>query len=309
MYSYLKTVPTEIESESRIIVVPDVHSDLKKAKECLRLAGVLNRKDEWVGGNTIVVQIGDQVDGGERGPVVKRKEHVCNLATKRDVSVIRFFNKLHNKAIEDGGAVYCIVGNHEMMNVYGDFRYAGIDDCEKCARVRGLAFQKGGAVARILATTRNIYIKIGRIVFVHAGFLPWHLKAMGMQPHRINNTFTNMLLGNPVSQIDQAVFDRVTMDMQGILTNRSYTPDRHISVVEVDEVLDYLDADHMIIGHNAHQQGITPLHGGRVWVVDPGMSYSVMNSEAAILEITPRENLSLQVSHPQRRHSFRVMNA
>jgi hypothetical protein len=46
----------------------------------------------------------------------------------------------------------------------------------------------------------------------------------------------------------------------------------------------------MVIGHHAHDPGITSLHGGRLWVVDPGMSAAVMDGTPRVLVIRPEES-------------------
>ena len=48
--------------------VGDIHGDLQKALACLEMAGVLAEDDghiRWVGGDTVVVQLGDVLDRGD----------------------------------------------------------------------------------------------------------------------------------------------------------------------------------------------------------------------------------------------------
>ena len=40
-----------------------------------------------------------------------------------DLRILNYFTKLHEEAQKVGGAVYSIIGNHELMNVNGDMRY------------------------------------------------------------------------------------------------------------------------------------------------------------------------------------------
>lgn len=294
-FSYTKTVPDyAVPAARRVVVVPDVHRDLDKARACLRVAGLIDEAGRWSGGATVVVQVGDQVDGGERRAGAPRK-HVCGEATREDVAVLRFFNRLHADARAHGGAVYSLAGNHELMNVYGDFSYSGTDGCEACESKRWAAFRPGGAAARALATSRLVVLKVGRIVFCHAGLLPWHVRAM--RPPELNRVFSEFLVGNRVGPAELELFRRVTMQPDGALFNRGYSPWDHVPAAEMDAVLRELDADHMVVGHNAHSPGVTALHGGRAWVVDPGMSRAVLDGTPAALEIAEEDG----------RRSFRVL--
>jgi hypothetical protein len=76
---------------------------------CLELAGVasfLRASPVWTGGNTIVVQLGDILDRGDA-----------------EVSSLMLLRELHRQAEQEGGGVYMLNGNHESLNVCGDFRY------------------------------------------------------------------------------------------------------------------------------------------------------------------------------------------
>ena len=50
------------------------------------------------------------------GDILDRGDH--------ELSILRMFRRLAKQAAKDGGAVYLVNGNHEIMNVLGDFRYA-----------------------------------------------------------------------------------------------------------------------------------------------------------------------------------------
>lgn len=50
--------PTRITAPERLIAIGDIHGDLKKAKEALQIAEVMDDKERWIGGDTVVVQVG-----------------------------------------------------------------------------------------------------------------------------------------------------------------------------------------------------------------------------------------------------------
>src|SRR5690606_21517740 len=91
---------------ARLVAIGDLHGDLEATRDVLRLAGAIDDRDHWVGGELVVVQTGDQVDRGDD-----------------DRAILDLFERLREEARSSGGAVHVLNGNHETMNAAGDFRY------------------------------------------------------------------------------------------------------------------------------------------------------------------------------------------
>jgi hypothetical protein len=89
-----------------MVAVGDVHGDLAAFKQILQEAGVVDATGAWVGGETVLVQVGDLID---RGPSMR--------------GTLDFVIRLERAASERGGRVVAILGNHEVMNITGDLRY------------------------------------------------------------------------------------------------------------------------------------------------------------------------------------------
>ncbi|KAL2899251.1 Shewanella-like protein phosphatase 1 [Bienertia sinuspersici] len=98
-------------------VVGDVHGDLSKARWALNLAGVLSSdgRDLWTGGETVLVQLGDILDRGED-----------------EIAILSLLRSLDMQARLQGGAVFQVNGNHETMNVEGDYRYVDSGAFDEC---------------------------------------------------------------------------------------------------------------------------------------------------------------------------------
>ena len=175
-------VPTIMPAAKRIIVMGDIHGDFNLTIQSFKLAKLIDDKLNWIANppDTIVVQVGDQIDSCRPIPGVydcHNKPQPGDLP--EDMTIIDFFNQMHQKASEQGGAVYSLLGNHELMNADGRFEYVSHANYydfsyENLIGTTGRknAFKPGGPVANILACTRNSVIIIGSNMFVHAGILP-----------------------------------------------------------------------------------------------------------------------------------------
>ena len=90
----------------RIVAVGDLHGDYAAWIEIAREARLIDPLNKWIGGRTILVQTGDIVDRGADS-----------------LKIIRHLQQLDGEAKRAGGRVIVLLGNHEAMQVTGDFRY------------------------------------------------------------------------------------------------------------------------------------------------------------------------------------------
>lgn len=185
----MEFIPTVLPATKRIIAIGDIHGDIELAKRSFKIAKLIDDNLNWIADppNTIVVQVGDQIDSCRPIPgVYECKERRYQNDKAEDITVLDFFNEMHLKAKEKGGAVYSLLGNHELMNVDGKFNYVSYENYENFKlsdkyedkdRLNGpngrkKAFAPGGPVAKMMACTRNSVLIIGSTMFVHAGVLP-----------------------------------------------------------------------------------------------------------------------------------------
>jgi hypothetical protein len=93
------------ESPERIVVVGEVQGAATSAVNLLQSVGLIDDQKHWIGGDTILIQTGDLIDGGE------------NVRATLDL-----FMNLQEEASAAGGRVVVLLGNHEAMNLLGELR-------------------------------------------------------------------------------------------------------------------------------------------------------------------------------------------
>ena len=91
---------------ARIVAVGDLHGDFSAWIDIARDAKLVDPANHWIGGKTVLVQTGDMVDRGADS-----------------LKIIRHLQQLDGEAKRAGGRVIVLMGNHEAMQVIGDFRY------------------------------------------------------------------------------------------------------------------------------------------------------------------------------------------
>jgi hypothetical protein len=117
-------------AEQRVIAIADVHGDLPDFVAILQQTGLMNGSRQWTGGATVLVQLGDMVD---RGP----KSREC----------LDLLMELERQAPQQNGKVIPLLGNHEVMAMMGDLRYASAEDyggfaTPESEKVREQAYQE-----------------------------------------------------------------------------------------------------------------------------------------------------------------------
>lgn len=242
-----------------LVAIGDLHGDLRAARQALQLAKVIDNADRWIGGTTVVVQTGDEIDRGDD-----------------DKEVLELVEKLKAEAKAAGGELIALNGNHELMNVAQDFRYVSKHSFEEFADKdpgkaasegpqsgRAQAFKPGGRYAGMLSE-RPVMMQVGDTVFVHGGILPKHVR-YGLD--KINDEVDAWILARLPSPPAAA------MGEDGLLWTRLYSDKTDASAcAALHETLQAFGAKRMVVGHTVQQAGINAACDDKVWRIDTGMS-------------------------------------
>lgn len=186
-------IPSFLPPVKRIIAMGDIHGDLDIAINLFKLAGLIDDNYNWIANplDTNVIQVGDQIDS------CRPYSGYTNCHTnyipgdkQEDISVMDFFDMMHQKASKVGGKVYSLLGNHEIMNAQNIFDYVSYNNYQNFHYIdnngikydgpsgRLNAFKQGGPIASMMACKRPSILVIGSNMFVHAGILPALVKIL-----------------------------------------------------------------------------------------------------------------------------------
>lgn len=297
--------PTRLPAAERVVAIGDLHGDLAKTRRALRLAGLIDGRDRWVGGATVAVQVGDQLDrGGD------------------ELAILHLLERLQGEARKAGGAVHVLNGNHETMSVDGRFRYAsgaGLREFQKWqmvqllgARLKGgcgcgagacspgglpaqermeqmritpeglpraAALQPGGPVATRFFSGHPIVLQVGSTVFAHGGVLPAHVD-YGLE--RINRETSQWMQGRGGFYGPWFLQGR-----NAVVWSRHYSVEEEkCDCATLEKALGMIaGAERMVLGHTVQDEGINGACRNRVFRIDVGLSKGVANGEPEVLEI------------------------
>ena len=314
--SKYEKIPHILPKSERIIAIGDIHGDMQLTLDCLKLAKIIDDDNEWIADppETIVVQIGDQVDRCR--PIQKLKcdnPEATPFDENSDIKILEFFTDLNKKARKKGGYVISLLGNHEILNVDGNMTYVSYEGIKQFEdeinpetkekfksglEARKYLFKNGNKYAKFLACTRQTAVIIGSNLFVHAAILPDLAKQLKI--NELNLLIKKWLIGiinnsNKIKGIGK---------LSDILFNYEKSPfwprflgnlPPNVSI-EDDDCVDYLveplelyNCNNMIIGHTP--QPFTKNNGGinvtcryndkeinkGVWRIDVGSSLGFEN--------------------------------
>ncbi|KAD7477905.1 hypothetical protein R6Q59_026500 [Mikania micrantha] len=304
----------------RLIAVGDLHGDLFKSKQALRLAGLIDADDRWSGGSSVLVQVGDVLDRGGQ-----------------EIKILYFLEKLKRQAVKDGGNVITMNGNHEIMNLDGNFfctfpsgfeefknwaywyttgnnmkqlcdgltkpkdLYSGIplnfrgvkQEYVDGFRARIAALRPTGPIATRFLSKNLTAVVVGESVFVHGGILREHIE-YGLE--QINNDVRDWITG-----LKDSVSSDLVRGRNSVVWNRKFSnkavEDCDCSMLE-HALATIPGARRMIMGHTIQTGGINAVCDGKAVRIDVGMSQGCINGLPEVLEITGNSHLQILTSKP-----------
>lgn len=264
--------PPVVDAAVRTVAIGDLHGDLDSALAVLRLAGLVDRTGHWSGGAATLVQTGDLLDRGDQG-----------------VEVVDLFQRLELEAEAAGGRVEVLLGNHETMNLQGDWRYVTPGDIAgyggEGARREALS-PVGDDGAWLLG--QPVAVQVGRTVFVHGGITP-SMAELGLE--RLNTWALSALQGHASPEV---------LGRSGPQWYRGYLQGDVPEVCPaLAQALLALKADRMVVGHTTQKSGeIAVRCNGALLGIDTGIS-DHYGQRMAALELRGEDAWALYPTGPE----------
>ena len=279
-------LPSTLPPAKRILVLGDIHGDFNMLIHLLRKGKVINKQNRWVGDKTIVVQVGDQIDSCRPNmPGDCLNPNYTKNDKAEDVKVLKFMTDLHKKAEKHGGAIYSLVGNHELMNVDGDMTYVSYDNLNEFGGESGRqdAFKPGNKMANFLACTRKMALIIGSNLFVHAGFEPELVENYGIDD--INKLMALYLLDelkNPKDFREDFMIKSNSPLWTRTFGNINMSNDTCERLMK--PLQDVYKIGRIYVGHTPQmEEGINNTCDGRIWRTDIGVSNAFDNVDPSMI--------------------------
>jgi len=256
----------------RIVVVGDIHGDYDKLKSVLRHAKLIDDNDDWIGTDSILMQLGDLMD---RGPDFK----FC----------IELLIKLRAQARERGGIVYMLLGNHELYNMQAGYfliskpdfdNFGGMQEREKCINL-------DGKYGKLIRSDMNLTMVVDDNLFAHAGIpLEFAKRGVDQLNKDVHDFFTNL---PPFDDILNDYYYQgkthplytdplVDMNTGPFWTNFFTDPPEEEVCGELNEVLETVGAKRMFVGHRVQKYGkIRTRCQNKLIMMDIGLSRCLGN--------------------------------
>ncbi|KAI8336139.1 Metallo-dependent phosphatase-like protein [Chlamydoabsidia padenii] len=232
----------------------DLHGDLQNTKKILHLAGLIDDNAHWSGGDAVYVQTGDVLDRGTD-----------------TIELYKLIQQLRKEAPEHGGLVIPLLGNHEIMNLGGDWRYVSQAEMATFGghdkRVK--AFKSDGFIGEYLIQL-NMTTKVGGTVFCHGGISP-DFARMGVDQI---NEYTHHDLLDYMASGGRADPHKI-FGGHSPIWYRGYALDDEPDICAVaNKALAYMNADRMVMGHTVQRDGVIRTRcDGKIILIDIGISW------------------------------------
>ncbi|CAG9330484.1 unnamed protein product [Blepharisma stoltei] len=238
---------------TRMIVIGDLHGDFDAFMSILNFT---NWKSE-----DLLLITGDTIDRGD--DTIKILDFLIENSHK---------NIIH------------LLGNHEEMNIRGDWRYVSRGDLQsfRGSSARGQAFKKEGKYGKYLSD-KKIIERIGDIVFMHGG--------ISLEIAEEYKTIENINFLYRTSNYDK----KILYGSSGPLWYRGYALEKERVICDdVVKTLKILEAEFMVMGHTIFQQ-ITEKCNQKAIFIDTGIS-KALNSIRSALEVIQVNNKTTRIT-------------
>ena len=282
-YNSCQDIESILPPQNTIVALGDLHGDYDALIKSLIKAKLIDNSMNWIGKDTHLVQVGDIFDRGGRGISHQTTNDI------EEIKILDFLYNLNKQAIVEGGKVISLIGNHELMNILGDFRYASKEHIQAMGGYnnRRQLMKPGGIIAKKIACNSLGIVKIGDWIFVHGGLLPEHiLQSKSFKNNKkknveiiyeINYLVKQILLGNISTNDISQYEENILFGGNGVFWTRKYSG-KNQNKNRCDKILETLNLleinpenGGIVVGHTP-QSEINSICNNNIWRIDTGMS-------------------------------------
>jgi len=267
-------VPAIYPKAKRIVAIGDIHGDYNSLLQIFTHAKIL-KNNKFVARDTHIVIVGDFLDRGARR---------LNADDERsEYKIIKLLFKMMHAAKKYNSHVCICLGNHEIMNVLGDFSYVSPEGNKDFDGRRHEYMKPGGKIAKLLACKTNTIVKIGSWLFSHAG-----VKSEISNKYKlteVNHIIREFLLGNTEYPV-RPIFKR-------LFWHRSFGG-RKPNCEDSNKSAGNYNTVRQVIGHTVQRSGINVACDEKLFRIDVGLSRAFYkNPRIQYLEIINDDNYYL----------------
>lgn len=233
---------------SRIVAISDVHGMFDNAVTLLRAGGVMDTKNNWTGGRSLLVVTGDSID---KGP--------------NSLEVLDLWIRLRAQARSSGGDVIHVLGNHEAEFLADPTNDSKAKDLIAEMKEQGVPLSDLTGTESLRGQFLHeepLALKIGGWLFCHSGLFPamsWEdFSSQAQQALSSQNYNTDLLIG------DNSILEAKKWELSSTTVNTLLQRLVNIGLYGV------------VFGHQPEAFGIegrtAAKYGGRLIKIDNGMA-------------------------------------
>lgn len=241
----------EFQNVDRIIAISDIHGQYDLLVKLLREYNIVDEDNNWCFGKGNLIIVGDIFD---RGPQVNE--------------ALWLVFKLEHQAMESGGKLHYLMGNHEVMIINKDFRYVNekyMATAEKMDLTYDQLYSEESVLGQWLRS-KPVIIQINDVLFVHAGISPEFVEK-GFTSDQVNEVFLTKMFGKTKDEIHQDSVLNFLEGRNGPIWYRGYFNDEDLTRVQVDMILKYFNKNYIVVGHTS-QESIVSLFRNKIFGID-----------------------------------------
>ncbi|OQP44585.1 hypothetical protein A4H97_09460 [Niastella yeongjuensis] len=261
----LQVEPAEFKRPDKLLVLSDIEGNFDALRKLLMSNKIIDKDYNWVFGEGHLVFGGDMFDRG-------------NQVTE----CLWLIYSLEQKAKAAGGYVHFILGNHEIMNMQGEYAYV-VDKYKTNATLIGMnlkdLYNTQSELGRWLRT-KNVIEKIGDLLFVHGGI-----------SRKVNQVINNVTEINTLARPYYSEFNLLNANEKvntimhystSPFWYRTYYENKNEVGFVIDSTLEKFNVKHIITGHTIVADTISVHYNEKV--INTDTKHSEGKSEALLVE-------------------------